>query len=71
MDWKDSVSEEKEAGGTLGKQGTIANQWMEGAFGEQATGGSSLAEHCCHCGAEAGTVHAREGREVGVTSKDP
>ena len=70
-DWKDSISEEKGEGGTLGKQGTNANQRRKGASREQATGGTLSAEHCSHRGAEAGAVHVREDRELGVTSEDP
>lgn len=71
MDWKDSISDEKKAGGTPGKQGTNANQRRKGAIREQATGGTSAAEHCSHCGAEAGPVHVREDRELGMASEDP
>lgn len=71
MDWKDSISDGKEAGGTLGKQGANADQRRKGAFREQATGGASLTEHCSHYGAEAGPVHVREGGKLGMAGEDP
>lgn len=60
MDWNDSIPEEKEAEGTLGKQRTNANQWRKGALRELATGGIPSIEHCSPYGAEAGPVHAKE-----------
>lgn len=69
MDWNDSIPEEKEAEGTLGKKETNANQWKKRALREWVTGRTSSTESCNPCEAEAGQVHTREGREIGMSGK--